>query len=59
MVEYVFLEDIQKETWGPEENKNENYFILVFIIWEILIIEEDDPLLFNLTDNLAERNRYE
>jgi len=30
MVEYIFLEDIQKETWGPEENKNENYFILVF-----------------------------
>lgn len=59
MIEYVFFKDIQKGTWGPEENKNENYFPVVFYIWEILIIEDNDPLLFNLTDNLAERNRYE
>lgn len=54
-MDYVFLE----ETWGLEEIKMKTTLLLSLITWEILIIEDNNPLLFNLTDNLAERNRYE
>lgn len=30
MMEYVFFRDKEKGTWGPKENKNENYFPVVF-----------------------------
>lgn len=56
----MYFSGIKKKELGDQKKiKMKITFLLSFIIWEILIIEDNDPLLFNLTDNLAERNRYE